>query len=132
MVYIIFGSFFLETFLFFLILLIVYQYRFINTLIVVVWTITFPLLFNFLAPCFFPSFYSLSLTFHSFVVNPLLAGRFYRPKTKVLWEVKPTFVDFVSSSATKSWKKSRIFRYGLPLDFFSKGQKKTPPSPLCM
>ena len=26
-------------------------------------------------------------------------------------------------SATKSWEKSRIFRYGLPEDFLSKGQK---------
>ena len=29
------------------------------------------------------------------------------------------------ASATKNWEKSRIFMYGLPLDFVSKGQKTT-------
>ena len=29
----------------------------------------------------------------------------------------------IGTSAIKSWEKSRIFRYGLPKDFFSKWQK---------
>ena len=29
------------------------------------------------------------------------------------------------TSTTKSWEKSRIFRYGLPEEFLSKGQKTT-------
>ena len=32
---------------------------------------------------------------------------------------------FIAVYATKSWEKSRIFRYGLPEDFLSKGQKTT-------
>ena len=32
---------------------------------------------------------------------------------------------FIGASAMKSWKKSRIFRYRLPKDFLSKGQKTT-------
>ena len=37
--------------------------------------------------------------------------------------VGENYIDFVSveASAIKSWGKSRIFRYGLPEDFFSKG-----------
>ena len=31
----------------------------------------------------------------------------------------------IEASATKSWEKSRIFRCGLPLDFFRKGLKTT-------
>ena len=31
--------------------------------------------------------------------------------------------NFIGVSATKSSEKSRIFRYGLPEDFLSKGQK---------
>ena len=31
--------------------------------------------------------------------------------------------NLIGVSATKSWEKSRIFRYGLPKDFLSKGQK---------
>ena len=39
------------------------------------------------------------------------------------------------ASEIKSWEKSRIFMYGLPVDFLSKGQKTTgglqdPPMPL--
>ena len=30
---------------------------------------------------------------------------------------------FIGVSATKSWENSRIFRYGLPEDFLSNGQK---------
>ena len=30
---------------------------------------------------------------------------------------------FIGASEIKSWEKSRIFRYGLPEDFLSKGQK---------
>ena len=32
---------------------------------------------------------------------------------------------FIGESAIKSWKKSRIFSYGLPEDLLSKGQKTT-------
>ena len=50
--------------------------------------------------------------------------RFYRPKTEVFsYVVKLNVWIFFLTSATKSWKESRIFRNGLPLDFFSKGQK---------
>ena len=31
--------------------------------------------------------------------------------------------NVIGVSATKIWEKSRIFRYGLPEDFLSKGQK---------
>ena len=57
-------------------------------------------------------------------INLLLNGRFYRPKTTVRGG-KTKFLDFsfMGASAKKSWEKSRIFRYGLPLDFFSRGPK---------
>ena len=43
-----------------------------------------------------------------------LQGRFYRPKTKVL---------FIGAPATKSLEKPRTLRHVLPLDFLSIGQK---------
>ena len=48
------------------------------------------------------------------------------PKS-ALREGKTKFLEFffIGASAIKSWEKSRIFRYGLPGDFFSKGQKTT-------
>ena len=36
-----------------------------------------------------------------------------------------TIFFFIGTSATKSWKKSRISRYGLHQDFLSRGQKNT-------
>ena len=53
--------------------------------------------------------------------NPLLYGRFpHRPKTKVLREVAKLIFEFFlhRGIGNKSWEKSRIFKYGLPLDFF--------------
>ena len=40
---------------------------------------------------------------------------------------KTKFFDFFfkGASAIKIWEKSRIFRYGLPEDFFNRGQKTT-------
>ena len=43
-----------------------------------------------------------------------------RGKTKFV-----EFFFFIWASAIKSWEKSRIFRYGLPEDFLSNGQKTT-------
>ena len=50
---------------------------------------------------------------------PLIHGLFSDPYFKVLWE----WVTFIGASATKSFERSRIFRYVLPKDILSKGQK---------
>jgi len=41
------------------------------------------------------------------------------------WRTK----KFIGVSATKSWEKLRNFRYGLPKDFLSKGQKSVDSTP---
>ena len=55
------------------------------------------------------------------------------PKS-ALREGKTKFLEFffIGASAIKSWEKSRIFRYGLPGDFFSKGQKTTGGGAYCI
>ena len=56
-------------------------------------------------------------------------GRFYKTKNlSSLRGIKIFVVDFfffIGASATKSWEKSRVFRYGLPEDILSKGQNNT-------
>ena len=48
------------------------------------------------------------------------------PKSALRWgKTKCVEFFFIGASAIKSWEKSRIFRYGLPEDFLSKGQKTT-------
>ena len=44
---------------------------------------------------------------------------------KVLCAGIKLFFFFIEAFAIKSWEKSRIFRYGLPEDLLSKGQKTT-------
>ena len=73
-------------------------------------------------------------------VNLFGHGRFSDPYFKVLWEgVKPNLLTlfFIGASAIKSFVRSRIFRYGLPKDILSKGQKNkggggrtVPPPPI--
>ena len=50
-------------------------------------------------------------------LNPLMHGHFYRPNKSPLKGGKVKFVDFVE----KSWGKKITFRYGLLLEFLSKG-----------
>ena len=38
-------------------------------------------------------------------------------------KLKKNRVCFIGASAIKSWEKSRIFKYGLPIYFLNKGQK---------
>ena len=58
------------------------------------------------------------------IVNPISYGRFYQPITQMIWEGGKLIISFIGASATKSFKRSRIFRYGLPKDLFLvKGKK---------
>ena len=73
-------------------------------------------------PVGFNTFEKLSV----YPVNPLMHGRLYRSKIKMLCAVvklNSSILFLIGASATKSCDKSRIFRYGLP--FFFKGKKTT-------
>ena len=62
----------------------------------------------------------------SILFYPPMHGRFSDPYLKVLWEgvkLHFWFFFFIWASETKSFERSIIFRYGLPLYILRKGQK---------
>ena len=52
-------------------------------------------------------------------------GTFYRPKTKVLYEVVNLFFLFTCASATKNFERSKAFRYGWQKIFWVRWKKPT-------
>ena len=56
------------------------------------------------------------------ILNPFGNGRFLDPYFKVLWQ-GVIYYFFIGASSIKSFVRARIFRYGLPTDILSKGQK---------
>ena len=57
------------------------------------------------------------------LLNPLIHGLFPDQCFKVLWEGVTLFFFFIGAYATRSFARSNIFRYGVPKDILSTGQK---------
>ena len=70
-------------------------------------------------------YFSLNPFTQWYFFSPLLYWRFYRPKTKVLWEVVKLLFAFFFHRGIRRNEKSRLLRYGLPLYFLSKKENST-------